>query len=95
MGKRIVWTDGQDMRIRRLRTEGATWDTIAAQLGLARWTIIERAAWLGVRPPLATTAFLDDVMRPPLPAGHPDSWGAINRGTALEGHPYPMPAVIR
>lgn len=24
----------------------------------------------------------------PLPAGHPESWGAITRGTCLEGEPY-------
>jgi hypothetical protein len=29
--------------------------------------------------------------RPPLPAGHPASWGAITQGTLLEGAPYPFP----
>lgn len=29
--------------------------------------------------------------RPPKPAGHPETWGAITRGTCLEGSPYPFP----
>ena len=37
---KLVWTDAQDTTIRRLRTEGATWDTIAALLRLTRWTVI-------------------------------------------------------
>ena len=28
-------------------------------------------------------------VRPPLPAGHPVSWGAITRGTVLDGVPWP------
>jgi hypothetical protein len=28
--------------------------------------------------------------RPPLPPGAPESWGAIIRGTCLEGIPYPL-----
>lgn len=27
----------------------------------------------------------------PLPAGHPDTWGLIIRGTCLEGMPWPGP----
>ena len=29
--------------------------------------------------------------RSPLPAGHPESWGLITRGTCLEGAPWPGP----
>lgn len=29
--------------------------------------------------------------RQPLPAGHPDTWGLITRGTCLEGTPWPGP----
>ena len=32
MPKKIIWTDAQDAQIRRLRTEGASWDAIAAIL---------------------------------------------------------------
>lgn len=30
--------------------------------------------------------------RQPLPAGHPDTWGLIIRGTCLEGTPWPGPS---
>lgn len=33
--------------------------------------------------------------RHPLPAGHPESWGAITRGTADDGAPYPLAVPIR
>ncbi|HQT76265.1 MAG: hypothetical protein B7Z80_02455 [Rhodospirillales bacterium 20-64-7] len=96
MPRRIAWTEGQDTQIRRLRTEGASWDTIAQQLGLARWTIIERARLLGVeRAPANAATALDDATRPPLPAGHPDTWDALNRGTSLHGAPFLTPAAIR
>lgn len=29
--------------------------------------------------------------RPALPAGHPVTWGALVRGTTLEGQGYPFP----
>ena len=32
--------------------------------------------------------------RPPLPAGHPDTWGLINAGTCIEGAPYPFPVFL-
>ena len=52
MPRKSVWTEGQDAQIRRLRTEAASWDLIALALGLARWTVIERARVIGVeRPP--------------------------------------------
>jgi hypothetical protein len=80
--KKIVWTEGQDTQIRRLRTEGASWDIIALALGLARWTVIERGRLIGVE-------------RPPLPAGHSGSWGVITHGTVLEGVPFQIPHTIR
>ena len=84
MPKKLVWTDAQDNQIRRLRVEGASWDAIAAVLGITRWTVIER----GRRVHLGTT-------RRPLPAGHPRSWGAITAGTVLENAPYPLPVFPR
>jgi hypothetical protein len=96
MPRKTVWTAGQDAQIRRLRTEGAPWDVIAFALGLSRWTIIERGRVLGVgRPPAHAPAKMDESDREPLPAGHPNSWGAINRGTALQDTPFRMPAAIR
>lgn len=96
MPRKTVWTEGQDAQIRRLRTEGATWDVIALALGLARWTIIERARAIGAeRPPVNAITVLDESAREPLAAGHAKSWGAINRGTSLEHVPFQVPALIR
>jgi hypothetical protein len=94
--RKTVWTEGQDTQIRRLRTEGASWDIIALVLGLARWTVIERGKVIGVeRPPPNAVPCLDESGRAPLPAGHPDSWGAITRGSLLEGARFRIPRTIR
>ena len=96
MPRKTLWTEGQDTQIRRLRTEGASWDVIALALGLARWTIIERARLLGVeRPPAHAAAALDESDRPALPAGHTESWGTINNGTSLDGVAFRPPGAIR
>jgi hypothetical protein len=96
MSRKTVWTDGQDTQIRRLRTEGATWDVIAEVLGLARCTIVDRARALGVeQPPANAATALDESDRAPLGCGHIESWGAINRGTSLEGVPFKIPDPIR
>jgi hypothetical protein len=96
MPRKVVWTEGQDGQIRRLRTEGATWDHIALLLGLARCTVIERAKLIGVgNPPANAVTQFDESSRDPLPAGDSRSWGAISRGTCLEGVPFQPPATIR
>lgn len=95
MPKKLVWTDAQDTTIKRLRAEGATWDTIAVTLRLTRWTVIERGRRIGAQPP--PTDFVpppDDPNRDPLPAGHVRSWGALVRGTCLEGTAYPDTVAI-
>jgi hypothetical protein len=94
--RKTVWTNGQDTQIRRLRTEGASWDVIALTLGLARWTVIERGRLIGVaRRPANAVAAPDESARAPLSAGHADSWGAINRNTVLDGVPFQVPGTIR
>jgi hypothetical protein len=96
MPRKTVWTEGQDTQIRRLRTEGATWDVVALALGLARWTVIERARAIGAeRLPANAILVPDESEREPLPAGHAESWGAINRGTSLEDVPFQTPATLR
>jgi len=96
MPRKVVWTEGQDTQIRRLRTEGATWDVIALALGLARWTVIERARAINAeRPPANAVTVLDESGREPLPAGHTESWDAINRGTSLENMAFLTPGTIR
>jgi hypothetical protein len=96
MPKKFIWTGAQDAQIRRLRVEGASWDVIAAILGLTRWTVIERGRRIGAqRPPREFVPPPDDPARDPLPAGHPRSWGAINDGTVLQDEPYPLPIFPR
>jgi hypothetical protein len=96
MPTKLTWTDAQDSQIRRLRTEGASWDMIAVILGLARWTVIERGRRIGARrPPPDFVPPRDDPARDPLPAGHSRSWGVINTGTVLEDAPYPLPIFPR
>ena len=89
MPAKINWTAAQDITLRRLRIEGATWDAVAKALGLTRWTVIERARRLGVRMRLPREIpVIVDPDRPCLPPGDPVSWGAITRGTLLDGVPY-------
>ena len=38
---------------------------------------------------------MDEFDREPLQAGHPHSWNAINRGTALQDVPFRTPDMIR
>ncbi|HEX7390894.1 MAG TPA: AsnC family protein [Acidiphilium sp.] len=88
-----VWTKTADDTICRMRALGATWATIGAELGLSRNTIIARGRRIGAvggperlqRPPRPPE---DDPNRPPLPAGHPITWGILTRGTILEGSPF-------
>lgn len=92
MPEKLPWTEADDAKLRRLRAEGATWDTVAQLLATTRVAVIERGRRIGARrPPPDFIALPEDPERPPLPAGHPRSWNAINAGTALEGTPYPLP----
>jgi hypothetical protein len=94
--KRIEWTEAQDSKIKRMRMECASWDCIAAEMGITRWTVIERGRRLGARlPPADFEPLPEDPERPPLPPGHNETWGTIIKGTSLEGMPYPMPVPAR
>jgi hypothetical protein len=96
MPKKFVWTAAQDAQIRRLRAEGASWDSIAAVLGFTRWAVIDRGHRIGARPP--PREFVpppEDPSRDSLPAGHSRSWSAITSGTVLENMPYPLPVFPR
>jgi hypothetical protein len=96
MPARHIWTNAQDTQLRRLRAEGATWDVIAAILGMTRWATIERGRRIGARlPPPDFVPPPDDPLREPLPAGHPRSWDAITAGTVLENTRYPLPVFPR
>jgi hypothetical protein len=92
MPPRLLWTEARDLQLKRMRAEGATWNTIAAALGLSRFATIERGRRIGARkPPPDFTPTPEDPERETLPAGHERTWGAITDGTVLEGYPYPYP----
>ena len=96
MPKKIVWTEAQDLKIKRMRAENASWDCIATAVGVTRWTVIERGRRLGARlPPADFIPPAEDPDRPALPSGHPATWDPIIKGTPLEGTPYPIPASVR
>jgi hypothetical protein len=93
---KLTWTATQDDQIRRLRSEGVTWDAIAAQLALSRWSVIERGRRINARRQRARRAPPPDLPdREPLPAGHPVSWNALTVGTVLDGTDYPLPCFPR
>jgi hypothetical protein len=96
MPKRIVWTEAQDLKIKRMRTERASWDSIAAAVGVTRWTVIERGRRLNARLPSPDSESpTEDPERPSLPPGHPETWQPIIKGTILEGVTYPIPMPVR
>ena len=93
MPEKLVWTEGMDTRLRRLRTEGASYDIIALVLGVTRAAVADRAARFG--PDRMPVRDLDQTDRLPLPAGHPQSWGAITAGTVLQDMPFHASDAIR
>jgi hypothetical protein len=96
MPKKIEWTAAQDLKIKRMRAESASWDHIAVAVGVTRWTVIERGRRLGARlPPPDAEPRMEDPDRAALPPGHAETWGVINKGMLLEGMPYPIPAPLR
>lgn len=100
MPLRFAWTPELDRELLARRAAQASWDEIARALRVGRNTVIDRARRLGIRkrgtwPPQCLApmpeADAEPMDRRPRPPGHPDSWGAITRGTALEGAAYPYP----
>jgi len=96
MPKKLVWTEAQDLQIRRMRAEGHSWDQIADRMDMNRWTVIERGRRIGARlPPPGSTPAPADPERPAMQAGDPVSWGAITEGTVLAGRVYVRAPVRR
>jgi hypothetical protein len=94
--KRIEWTEVQDSKIKRMRAESASWDTIAVAVGVTRWTVIERGRRLGARlPPPDFEPPSEDPERPALAPGHKETWDVIIKGMSLEGMIYPIPDPVR
>jgi len=93
---KIHWSEATDAKLRRLRAEGATWDAIATELSISRYTAIERGRRIGApRPPPEHKPAPEDPGRAPLCPGHPRTWGALTEGTVLAGTPYPLPVFDR
>ena len=96
MSQHFTWSDAQDTQIRRLRAEGASWDSIATVIGRGPSVVRERGRRIGaLRPPPDHVPPPDDPAREPLPPGDERTWGAITQGTLLEGEPYPLPVFRR
>jgi hypothetical protein len=94
MAQSIVWTPLADLTVLRMRGEGTAWPIIARQLQVGRSAVIERARSLGIpsktrMPSAEPTPPVPRIDRPPLPAGHPLTWGAIT-----DGIPYPHPVFL-
>ena len=89
MPQKLVWTGPRDSQIKRMRAARASWDSIASSLGISRNAAIERGRAIGARlPPPEFRPAPEDPDRPPLPPGHPQTWGLITAGTSLAGEPY-------
>lgn len=97
MPEALTWSQPQDLQLRRMRAEGASWDQIATELRLSRWSVIERGRKFGVSKGMneqvasANEPLLPNPGREPLPAGHHVSWGALISQTTLHGQSYPWP----
>ncbi len=88
---RPEWSAARDLRLRRLRAEGAGWPAIAADLGVSADVARERGRRIGARPPAAAAAAPagEDPGRAPLPAGDPRAWALLTEGTVLAGTSWP------
>ncbi len=86
-----LWTTSDDRQIATARAARRSWDTIAANLGFSRSSVIERARALAI--PRLTPLPPDpeiEADRDPLPAGDPLAWAVLTDGTLLEGTAYPL-----
>jgi hypothetical protein len=87
----LLWTGPADRLIHRKRSAGATWDEIAASLGVSRWSAISRGRRIGALAPERPVPHEADSARETLAAGHPLAWEVLTVGTLLAGTAYPWP----
>lgn len=85
MAQRFEWTQARNRQVLDMRRAGATWDTVAAAIGVGRNSVIDHARRLDVRKRSAVGAPLPPPReasdRPARSSGHPDTWGLITAGT--------------
>lgn len=91
--RRVEVTEAIRQTIRTLRAAGQSWDVVAAAVGHARQWVIDAARGMDDLPACIREIKPADpggmTIRPPLPAGHRETWALITVGTVLEGVPYP------
>lgn len=93
-----TWTDGEIKRLQELNGSVPA-EALASEFGCCRSALIEKEHRLGIRrnrlasAPIATSKYhpLPPFPRDwqPLPAGHPETWGLLTRGTVLDGTAWP------
>ena len=99
---RIKWTEAIDRALLNRVADRLTYFDLQEKFGIAASSLGRRAALLGLveaRVPKGSPAKAavnpvgpaGSLMREPLKAGDPLSWGLINAGTILEGSPYDVP----
>jgi hypothetical protein len=94
MAQPIIWTPLADQTVVEMRSFGVPWPAIGRHLRVGRSAVIERARSLGIPPktrlpPPRPVPHRPRIDRPPLPPGHPVTWGAITSGI-----PYPHPVFL-
>lgn len=95
------WTERE---IERLRTVNGSISSnvLAREFRCCRWTVLPKERDLAILRTKLEPSGRDRITRPepypippfprdqhPLPAGHPETWGLLTRGTVLDGTPWP------
>jgi hypothetical protein len=93
-GKKHLWTRAEEDLIREGRAQNPprSWEDLGAEIGLHRQNIQDHARYhLGIRAvrPADMIEAEDDHRRECYPAGSSVTWGAIIKGSCLDGMPYP------
>jgi hypothetical protein len=85
-----AFSAAQDAVLRRMRADGQRWQDIAAALGRSPDVVRERGRRIGAPAPgHVARAPAEDPYRPPLPPGHPRTWGLLTEGTGAAGTAWP------